>query len=235
MPGTDRTTLWVTANPYGDVFDHLRLPGPLSVRLHRADHLDGATAALLARPARQRRPRPARRPHRRADGAGRDRAHPLDADARGRLRLLARRRRAASPGGPPTPRTSCSTPATCATRCPAERLDDALTGWSDRSPTATRPARATATATRATPSRTCTTSWRAPGGAHKARILTLLEQAPKNPRYEEREQLYLLAGGALARRRPSLRARAAQPRRARRSPTTATTAGRSTPTAACAA
>ena len=39
VPTSETTTFWLTSNPYGEAFEHLEYPDPLSVRLHRADHV----------------------------------------------------------------------------------------------------------------------------------------------------------------------------------------------------
>ena len=52
VPTSETTTFWLTANPYGESFEHLELPDPLSVRLHRADDVVDAAAAVRREPRR---------------------------------------------------------------------------------------------------------------------------------------------------------------------------------------
>ncbi len=106
-------------------------PAALPLRLHRADDVDDAAAALRLAPRRQRRPDARRAGRRREDGAGRHRAHPVDADAVGRLRLLAGRLASRRRGASAYATHMLLDAQRLRYPVPQERIDDAL-GWMEQ-------------------------------------------------------------------------------------------------------
>ena len=146
-----------------------RLPGPLSVRVHRADHVVDPAAALRREPGRARRST-ARRGQDRGHGARGDQPGVHDGDPVGRVRLLAGLDRAAGVGDRVRDRHA------------ARRQEGRLRGARgpaagraglDRGPgravRARREDRRTSRGTTTTSSRrrTCTTCWPAPARARR--------------------------------------------------------------------